>query len=39
MATCIPNVAVLTAAKIPMLFYGEKMEKKLTWAQTHVKEN
>jgi hypothetical protein len=30
MATYIPNVAVLTAAKVPILCYGEKIEKKLT---------
>jgi hypothetical protein len=31
-ATYIPNVTVLAAAMVPMLSYGEKMEKKLTWA-------
>jgi hypothetical protein len=39
MATSIPNVAVLNAAKVPMVCYGEQMEKKLTGAQTHVTEN
>lgn len=39
MATCIPNVAALTAAKVPMLCYRENMEKKLTWAQMHITEN